>query len=77
MGDDYKVRTVFLSQLAGGAKPSVVYGLEDLLVQLLRLRAVERQAQQDEGVRQTLQQESTKPSAGINLSAIYALPAPL
>ncbi len=45
---------MFLGELAGGAQPCVVDGLEDLLVQLLRLRAVKRQAQQDERVRQAL-----------------------
>ena len=53
---------MLLGELAGGAQPCIVDGLEGLLVQLLRLGAVERQAQQDERVRQALQQNApTRP----------------
>ena len=52
-------RTVLLGELAGGPEAGVVDGLEDLLVQLLRLGAVEGQAQQDERVRQPLRVSTT------------------
>ncbi len=49
-----RARTVDLSQLAGRLQRGKVDRLEDLLVQLLRLRAVEGHAQQDERVCEAL-----------------------
>mmetsp|Transcript_19724 Transcript_19724/g.41632 ORF Transcript_19724/g.41632 Transcript_19724/m.41632 type:complete len:589 (-) Transcript_19724:922-2688(-) len=48
------VDPVLLGRLHAGAQRSVVDRLEDVLVQLARLRAVEGQAEQDEGVSQAL-----------------------
>ena len=48
--------TILLRQLAGGAESGVVYRLKYLLIELCGLWAVERHAQQDEGICKTLQQ---------------------
>ena len=53
--EDPEQRTFHGRQAGGLLQGGKVDGLEDLPVQLLRLRAVKGQAQQDEGVRQALQ----------------------
>ena len=52
------IRSLLLSQLAGGRESSVIDGLEDLSVQLLGLRTVEREPHQDERICKALDSNS-------------------
>jgi hypothetical protein len=61
------VRTVLLSELARSFESREVHALKDLLVQALGAVAVERHAQLDKGVRETLHTDTDGPVAEVGL----------